>query len=506
MAKISISKVLAKRKWTKIGTAFAVLVLGFFIVQLLVIKNPWGAKAATTISSSISIGASTNTYDNQDIIITGSGTVVTIAGQHHFKSLIIQNSAKLTHAALVPVTDFDISTSALTASGQNKKINITVDGDVTLASGGSIDADGKGYPGGWWQWNSTTRNGCNGDTEGDLYGKNGITSRSDTALGTNYGFGPGGGISYQNYDGRSGGGGGFGGAGKLGTSAATGSASYSYNSFQHGSGGGAASHDGGGADTSCADGGNGGGVIILNASSIKFMDITSKISANGTGGYMFQDDGNAVGSGGGSGGLINITTSSFNYSSSISWNVADYSAGINPGSIGQISVTGFDNNALFNLYVIGGDRSSSNRPNDGSGGGGGWIVVQKTAVTPEVTIKKTLIPYKRTGAPTTGCQANYPGEPIANCFNPYALQSGDVIKVVMDIGNPPSAYNLVDEYLHVPSSSYKCSAKYLIDNPADLDGHAPYNNSVTAADGIISWSLSTASGTNFWYYCKVIQP
>lgn len=159
---------------------------------------------------------------------------------------------------------------------------------------------------------------------------------------------------------------------------------------------------------------------------------------------------------------------------------------------------------------------------------GGQLIsaASATITTSGASIKKTLYPYKRAGAPVvndgSGCVksdlTNNPEQ--VNCFNPYALQLNDIIKVKIDVYNHPgpASWLLVDEYLRVPGGSYKCSVKGLYDinvNPTcpngnscllnDGSGETAYGlhgNTASAPDsGGISWSLSF--GGNVYYYCKV---
>lgn len=104
MAKISISRVLERRKWTKIGSVFAALVLGFFVVQLLIIKNPWGARAAwnsttcTLDSGTFTLTTSDTSCDGKDVRIIGSTSILTVDGTHNFKSVTTSNGGQLISA------------------------------------------------------------------------------------------------------------------------------------------------------------------------------------------------------------------------------------------------------------------------------------------------------------------------------------------------------------------------------------------------------------------------
>src|SRR5258708_9056286 len=82
---------------------------------------------AVTFTNDTIIGISTN-FDGADIVITNC--TVTMDGVHAFASLQVLNGGKLTH------------------SSNRSGMNVTLTNDLLVASGGAINASGKGYAGG----------------------------------------------------------------------------------------------------------------------------------------------------------------------------------------------------------------------------------------------------------------------------------------------------------------------------------------------------------------------
>ena len=80
---------------------------------------------AVTFTSNTTISASNKVYDGNDIVV--DGCTVTINGIHDFNSLHITNNGVITHTA------------------GDASFNLTITGDMTIDSGSSINADGKGY-------------------------------------------------------------------------------------------------------------------------------------------------------------------------------------------------------------------------------------------------------------------------------------------------------------------------------------------------------------------------
>lgn len=339
--------------------------------------------------------------------------------KRHFTSLTVGSGAVLTHEALTyaEIKPGGKTVNRTTSTGRWKKVDIEVDNTITLNSGGQIDVSGKGYPGAYFSWidathSIDTKDGCNGGTMGDLVGADRIEESSDTQLKTNHGFGPGGGIAYNQKNYATGGGGSFAGAGKQGTDEAVSPRVYHYlvpntTNLDWGSGGGAGSHDGGGSDTSCANGGAGGGIVDLKANSLVLTDVNQDvIKADGEIGNMFVDNRNSVGSGGGSGGVVRLAVNSISQSPVL----VLLKAGVNPSTEfspdGRVINTTSNITAIINephqISVLGGDRSEHNRGgfvnsyfnidvNDGAGGGGGWIVLGPGPTSPSPTIQSKKI-------------------------------------------------------------------------------------------------------------------
>ncbi|MFA4996174.1 MAG: hypothetical protein WC536_03505 [Patescibacteria group bacterium] len=482
MAKISISKVLAKRKWTKVGSVFAVLVLGFFIVQLLVIKNPWGVKAEGMVDygtyckplfTGATLEANMIVCDNKNLIVDG-GNTLTIYGQHTFKNVTITGSgSKLTHAALVPTTDFDVDTSELNSLGQEKKVDLIVDGDLTLESGGVIDVSGQGYPGG------ESEAGVVNDGYGP--GRSQALPDSSPTKGAGYG-GKGGGSSDPygliyptNYD----------------------SGVFSESQFYLGSGSGG-SHINYQASR-WADGASGGGRIHLKINgSLLIRDSSSFINANGNDGTSAHDPGYcSAGSGGGSGGTIWIEAYDVATAGSA------YSVAGGDGTTGNDGEAGFasiDSSVLINNINVKGGRGSTGC--DGSpryGGGGGRLVVKKIATN--VTIKKTLSALQR------------PYGTDDTSFNPYALQRGDLIRVNLTITNVTGSIDVNDDILQNMSSldPMYCVPKYISGSDGTSDTTTTPDVQGIYISKKVNWTGAKAIDRNgdgkveLYYDCKV-QP
>ena len=84
----------------------------------------------TTFTTDTLIGAADTMYDGQDIIV--DGCTLTVDGPHDFNSLQVINNGVVTHSAA--------------DSGQpDNKIHLTIAENVTIETGSSITADGKGY-------------------------------------------------------------------------------------------------------------------------------------------------------------------------------------------------------------------------------------------------------------------------------------------------------------------------------------------------------------------------
>ncbi|MFH1845345.1 MAG: hypothetical protein ABIF77_19345, partial [bacterium] len=201
---------------------------------------------AVTFTTDTLIGCNDTTYDGEDVVV--DGCVVTIDCAHTFNSLAIINAGVLTHSS--GVAGFDL----------------TITDDLTVDSGGSISANGKGY----------------GERSGPGAGG------STVAL----------------YAGA--GGGGYGGRGGVGNQGVSGGSPYGSvtEPVNMGSGGGRHTyHD--------QAGGAGGGALVLTVNGT--LQVEGSVTANGA-------DGSCCRGGGGSGGSIYVTASALAGQGTISAN------------------------------------------------------------------------------------------------------------------------------------------------------------------------------------------
>lgn len=297
------------------------IIFGFFGGNILPRLKNVKAIPQNTINASTTISASDTSYDGDNLTIT-NGATVTIFGSHSFTNLTI-NGGILTHDALIPNTDFDITTSELTASGENKKVDLTITGTLTLESGGKIDVDGKGYPGGYAIPNSygiwnTVRPGFQAFNG---FGPGGAsTIRSGEGAGDGRDHSGAGGASFRGIGGE---GSGSYGDGSIGSPYIAGLPGPTYGNdtdfFAGSGGGGALSYDDG--EYSCRSwGGAGGGRVKIVANSIDFGSTSSVISANGKAAVSQNVAGCESSAGGGSGGTIWIEANSIDQSNSLSLN------------------------------------------------------------------------------------------------------------------------------------------------------------------------------------------
>lgn len=406
---------------------------GKYIVANGLGRGAGGGRIKVTISSPVSVDCRITAGDqipavceNQDVTV--SGTTVNMNkvpigtdSKRKFTNLTVENNGVITHEAL---TRADLEAGGKTVNrtsgtGRWKKVDIEVADKITLKSGGKIDVTGKGYPGAYFSWDETGDigdQGCSGDHIGFLVGADGISLRSDTVFYTNYGFGPGGGIAYNNYNGADGGGGSFAGAGKLGTEEkALPRVQSDYKigtNLDWGSGGGAGSDDGGGADTACANGGAGGGIIDLKANDL-VLGSAKGIIADGAPGILTPIyDGNTIGSGGGSGGVVRLSVNSIsqNFVFVLLQSGANQYVGASPAdgrvehSASSITV---NKSSTPQISVLGGNGIHVWHGGDGygSGGGGGWIVLGAgtTASGPDIQSKKieVTVTWKENGIDKT---------------------------------------------------------------------------------------------------------
>jgi hypothetical protein len=323
-----------------------------------------------------------------------------------------------------------------TGIGRWKKVDIQVSNDFII-NNSEINVDTKGYPGGIIEigsggtcnWQTSLQKNGFGPYGGEAGSAGWDSGRARGSGGSNAGRG---------YDGES--------------SSGEGGIKYdpprpgSYRGtkiFDFGSGGGAVK-DGGWDNTGdpCLDGGDGGGRIHLKVDGKLELDVNSKITANGQNGKAVNStDDKLARSGGGAGGTIFIDapTISFPYKgtpSSVEPGVLNDAEGI-----GVHSVSGFGNNATYNLFAIGGS-SAADATYKGAGGGGGMIYVEKPAKN-NITVKKILEPV---GRPRTTTNID---------FNPYALKADDRIRVRLTIANISGNINLSDDLLSTATAPVK---------------------------------------------------
>jgi hypothetical protein len=111
---------------------------------------------AALITGNVTLAANNTTYENLPVTVA-AGATLTVAGQHHFTSLIVAGT--LTHT-----------------QGDATGVNLVVDGAVVIEPNGSIDVSGRGLRGGregglgyvgeWWNNGSPAAN-PNGATYGE---------------------------------------------------------------------------------------------------------------------------------------------------------------------------------------------------------------------------------------------------------------------------------------------------------------------------------------------------
>lgn len=343
--------------------------------------------------------------------------------KRYFKSLTLENGAVITHEALIiddmirkPDKSYEKSiTNQTTGKARWKKVDMEVTNAINFRSGGKIDVTGKGYPGAYFSWdgvNGIGDQGCNKDDMGHLVGIDGINPNLLQFQG-NYGFGPDGGVAFKQNDFSDAGGGSYAGTGKPGKGQvkAINNPQVPYLNgirLEWGSGGGADSHRDKAAgipnaDVACANGGAGGGIIDVKADTLNmagFGSSSAMILADGerdvktpalgpnTSIFMFQNDSNSVGSGGGAGGVIRLTFN--NVTPMAGGSGISVAGGTNPlpGGDSDGHIDGIVPLNLKQVSAQGGNRSEYNRPSTGSGGGGGWIVLGSFSAAPTIQSKK----------------------------------------------------------------------------------------------------------------------
>ncbi|MDO8444403.1 MAG: hypothetical protein Q7S80_02785, partial [bacterium] len=356
--------------------------------------------------------------------------------KREFNSLQLLDGAILTHNPLDPseMNDDTNGDGSLadekTGSGRFRKVDLMIDSQVKLASGGSINVDKAGYPAS----SSTALKGYGVGGGGTVIG-NGCARNENECLG---------------------GGAGYAGIGYAGSGSGS-SGGVIYNNdpnitndvnFEWGSAG--------GYSRPFAPGGSGGGRIRLEVAGTFEMSDDSSISANGDNGKNKGDPHGSFG-GAGSGGTIKIVMSRY-----ISGNSPRVSAAAT-GYVGDNGSYKLTKNSLkgtatlVNLSSNGsaGPAISSDGgfsadgtsmwsgggyPNFLGSGSGGRIYI-KALSSGGVTILKKLVANSR------------PGLVPANQFNPYSLQVGDTIEVDLTIGSYIGSPTIVDEMLTLPLGS-----------------------------------------------------
>jgi len=395
-----------------------------------------------------------------------------------FNSLTIKNNGILTHQSVLPADMFENLThyggtvnSSLADNtrgiGRLKKVDIETTGDVTLATGGMINANAKGYPG-----------GVGGNTSAGVTGANG--------------YGPGFSVFGRPYllDTGSGGGGFIGVGGNSSASVSPGGVSYTNTGFDFGSGSGSVFWN----DKSYYwSGMAGGGRVRLDIPTGSLsISATSSISANGGSDVNHSSGSNDASPGGGSGGSISISVSKLVIVNAALTLSVNHGIG---GTDGGIGIVTSDINAVATGQIDGSNNiimsaAGGNCGFGGGGGGGGRIIISKI-VQNGFTIKKTLEAVSR---PATVSPPN----PL---FNPYALQKNDKIKVILDLENLTvgQSTTITDEYLKTPTRSTTSAACNGTPTPVQDSTPGGTFGAVSAV-----WKFTPASTTQtLSYFCTV---
>lgn len=147
---------------------------------------------AVVFTNSTSIAAGILAYEGQDIVV--SNCTLTVDGAHAFASFVLVDHAVLTHTG-APAGEFD------------NRLDLTIEGDLTVDSGSLISAMGTGYRGnagpGTTQWDGAGHGGVGGAMGGGGFGAGSgvggpaygsMTQPQDFGSGGGNGGGNGGGI------------------------------------------------------------------------------------------------------------------------------------------------------------------------------------------------------------------------------------------------------------------------------------------------------------------------
>lgn len=378
-----------------------------------------------------------------------------------------------------------------------REVNLNITEDLTIESGGKIDVSGKGFRGGGSQ-----------ESSGLPVSGYGYTSDSGGKIAKNSSSGAGGGAH-----------GGHGGSGNSSDNVSFGVGGKVYDNYflpgLAGSGG------GGSLDANACYGGPGGGVVKITAGSIDIRG-TGAIIADG----LSPSSGSSCGAG--AGGTIQVQAR--NSFTSIKSNDAD--PAILSAKGGQASI-------VANILAAGGD------------GGGGRISLTSlifsglglqdlmTGADSYISDQKY---YTNVSSPRLYDTTNFKGDSyiyvpvisergtvyvsggISNNvkkvlkavsrgsvtdFNPYALQKGDIIQVVISVSNlvPGTTTTIEDVLLTNNKIVNKRTCKplsgfYSPDDPDDLDDVNLTTNKT--GDEVVKWTVIPAlSNQEFSYNCQV---
>ncbi|HEX6904370.1 MAG TPA: carboxypeptidase regulatory-like domain-containing protein [Thermoanaerobaculia bacterium] len=150
----------------------------------------------TVVSANRTVGASDTSLENASVIVTG-GTL-TVTGPHTFRDLVVLNGAKVTHP--------DTTDTAV------YKLELTLQRDLYVGCGATVDVTARGYRGGGtraYGYGNSTAEGANPGVGGSHGGRGGNYDGSSPVYGSFHDPrdpGAGGGYHSGNGGGRSGGG------------------------------------------------------------------------------------------------------------------------------------------------------------------------------------------------------------------------------------------------------------------------------------------------------------
>ena len=547
MKQVSIFTIIRVRMLIRLALLLIVLA---FAAKLLITNNPFGAKAAftsTSVSCTLTNIGTDIRYEipaeceNKNVVINGIGSEYSVdAGsirvkqddtrsacsdandplcdsKRVFLSLTLSGTTKLTHNLLGASSDNNI-TDNTTGEERWKKIDIELtNGNLTLSDSARIDADGKGYSGG----NSRSHPDGYGP-----YGGYGIVEPTEAEVGANGGGNWGdGGRGYCSSNGGS--------ATcdpeKLNVNPYEGINPDQNNKgnieFNFGSGGGYANQLFGGDKPDGTAGGVGGGRIRVAANGDITLGSASYITASGQKGTINSEgtDDEWEISGGGAGGSVLLYAKNFflptsnpvsnvygaasaggkiekyisggngeiyeEYSpidGALNWGYIKYGL----GSDGLL-VNDTISSIVTNIYSNGGGNyHNGNKDIFGGAGGGGQVVISDGKN--QFTVKKKLEAIDRAGAGAT--------------FNPYALLSGDIIKVTIAVSNYylERLFVVKDEFLKTSLISTKrCVFQAGSESPIKF-GPAQISENEITWPGYAPDSADMSRGyIDFTYTCKV---